>query len=197
MTEKHIVPKPILNQADEFKGEAAQRIQIREHRQDLQNSSGSFEMGNGISNLEDHLGYWLRCLSNYIHDSFADRLAKYDISVPQWVVLRVIYDQNGITLNHAAEIIGVDKSSLSRMVERLVGRGLLERSERHDRRSIGIELSEVGLELVPKLAALADKNEEVFFKSLENEEREELLKVIKKLLDDNGFEGSKRGLVME
>jgi DNA-binding MarR family transcriptional regulator len=150
-----------------------------------------------ISNLEDHLGYRLRCLSNYIHDSFKSRLAKHDISVAQWVVLRVIYDNNGIMLNHAAEIIGVDKSSLSRMVERLAKRGLLARSKGLDRRSISIELTAAGMELVPKLAALADENEKVFFKTLGTEEREKLLKVIKKLLDDNGFEKSKRGLAME
>lgn len=173
MTEKHIIAKPVLNQVDEHKIE------------------------NSISNFEDHLGYRLRCLSNYIHDSFASRLAKHNISVPQWVVLRVIYDKNGITLNNAAKIIGVDKSSLSRMVERLVGRGLLKRSEGQDRRSMGIELTKVGLELVPKLADLADINEEVFFKALDKEERERLLNVIKKLLSDNGFERSERGLVME
>jgi DNA-binding MarR family transcriptional regulator len=100
-------------------------------------------------------------------------------------------------LNHAAEIIGVDKSSLSRMVERLAKRGLLARSKGLDRRSISIELTAAGMELVPKLAALADENEKVFFKTLGTEEREKLLKVIKKLLDDNGFEKSKRGLAME
>jgi DNA helicase-2/ATP-dependent DNA helicase PcrA len=47
-----IIPKPISNDSDEFKGESLQRRLLREHRQDLQNSSESFEMGNGISHTE-------------------------------------------------------------------------------------------------------------------------------------------------
>jgi hypothetical protein len=64
---------------------------------------------NYLSNLEDHLGYWLRCLSNYIHHSFAALLAEHDISVAQWVVLRTLYDKQNISLNEAAKLVGVDK----------------------------------------------------------------------------------------
>jgi len=44
-----IIPKPISNWTNEFKSEGAERIKIREHTRDLQNSFGSFEMGNGIT----------------------------------------------------------------------------------------------------------------------------------------------------
>jgi ribosomal protein S18 acetylase RimI-like enzyme len=43
-----VIPAPILNQTGEFKGEPAQRRKLREHRQDLKNSFGSFEIGAGI-----------------------------------------------------------------------------------------------------------------------------------------------------
>jgi RPE3 domain-containing protein len=42
------IPFSELNQTDEFKGESAQRSNLREHRRDLQNSSGSFNYGIGI-----------------------------------------------------------------------------------------------------------------------------------------------------
>lgn len=44
----HLIPFSILNQTNEFQGEVAQRIEIREHDRDLQNSFGSFKRGNGI-----------------------------------------------------------------------------------------------------------------------------------------------------
>ena len=50
------------------------------------------------SALEDHLGFWLRQLSNQVSASFARRLEKYDVSVPQWVMLRVLFDHDGTTL---------------------------------------------------------------------------------------------------
>jgi cysteine desulfurase len=47
-----MIPKLILNQTDEFKGEHAQLIPISEHRRDLQNSFGSFKMGFGMIYLD-------------------------------------------------------------------------------------------------------------------------------------------------
>jgi DNA-binding MarR family transcriptional regulator len=145
------------------------------------------------SNLDEHLGYWLRCLSNFVSHSFAERLAKQDISVAQWVVLRTLYDHGGITLNEAAGLVGVDKSSLSRMVERLVQKGLLHRSEGEDRRSVGLSLTPAGKKLVPQLAKLADENDTAFFHTIAPKQRAEFLATIKQLLTANGWDASQRG----
>lgn len=146
-----------------------------------------------ISKLEDHLGYWLRCLSNFVHHSFAARLAEYDISVAQWVVLRTLYDQQGLTLNQAAESIGVDKSTLSRMIERLVQKGLVNRGEGENRRSVRLALSIEGEKLIPEFARLADENDAMFFHSLSVEQKEEFLSTIKQLLKVNGWNQTTRG----
>ncbi len=146
------------------------------------------------SNLEDHLGYWLRCLSNYIHHSFAALLAKHDISVAQWVVLRTLYDKQNISLNEAARLVGVDNSSLSRMIERLVQKNLVSRTNiDKDRRSVQLSLTSTGKTLVPKLAQLADKNDESFFQILSTQKRQELLDTIKQLLETNGWDQLTRG----
>jgi len=145
------------------------------------------------SELHKHLGYWLRCLSNLVSSTFAERLAKQDISVAQWVVLRTLYDKRNVTLNEAAEEVGVDKSSLSRMVERLVQKRLLIRAEGSDRRSVGLTLAPAAIKLIPRLARLADENDEEFFHTLSAKQREEFLRTIKRLLDANGWDSTKRG----
>ena len=145
------------------------------------------------SNLEDHLGYWLRCLSNFISGSFAARLAVYDISVAQWVVLRTLYENKGISLNEAAQLVGVDKSSLSRMVERLVQRGLIDRTDGNDRRSVGLAVTSEGKKLVPQLAKLADENDHSFFKSLTAQQRKDFLGFIQRLLAVNGWDATNHG----
>jgi DNA-binding MarR family transcriptional regulator len=145
------------------------------------------------SDLESHLGYWLRCLSNFVSHGFAERLAKQDVSVAQWVVLRTLYDSNGVTLKEAARRVGVDKSTLSRMVERLVQKGLANRSEGQDRRSVGLTLTPAGKMLVLQLARLADENDEAFFRTLSSRRREGLLTIIKQLLAANGWNVATRG----
>jgi DNA-binding MarR family transcriptional regulator len=145
------------------------------------------------SDLEDHLGYWLRCLSNFVSHGFAERLTKQDVSVAQWVVLRTLYDSNGVTLNEAARQVGVEKSTLSRMVERLVKKGLANRSVGQDRRSVGLALTPAGKMLVLQLAKLADENDEAFFRPLSSRQREGLLTTIKQLLAANGWNVATRG----
>ena len=145
------------------------------------------------SHLEDHLGYWLRCLSNFVSHSFAKRLAKEDISVAQWVVLRTLYGTSGVTLNEAAAQVGVDKSSLSRMVERLVQKELIHRAAGDDRRSIGLTLTAAGTKLVPQLAKLADGNDTAFFNTLTPKQRTEFLATIQQLLTANGWDAAQRG----
>jgi DNA-binding MarR family transcriptional regulator len=146
-----------------------------------------------ISNLGDHVGYWLRCLSNFVSYSFAERLAKEDVTVPQWVLLRTLYSHDNITLNQLAQLIGLDKSSVSRMVERLVQRKLVNRDEGNDRRSLGLGLTPDARKLVPRLAKHADQNDASFFKTLSQKQRKEFLGTIKQLLDANGWKSSERG----
>lgn len=151
-------------------------------------------MNNSVpSNLEVHLGYWLRCLSNFVSHSFAERLSKQGISVAQWVVLRTLYDCSGATLNNAADLVGVDKSTLSRMVERLVQKGMVDRSEGRDRRSLGLALTAAGKKMVLQSAKMADENDHAFFHTLSSRQREEFLSTIKQLLTANGWNVAARG----
>ena len=147
-----------------------------------------------LSKLEDHIGYWLRCLSNFVHHSFTQRLEKYDISVEQWVVLRTLFDREGTSLQEAAQLIGVDNSSLSRMIERLVKKGLLVRvMHSKDRRTIVLSLSSKAKELVPLLAQQADINDVEFFKVIASPQRDLLVDLIKEILAKNGWDETGRG----
>lgn len=140
-----------------------------------------------VSGLPDHLGYWLRLLSNQVSDAFAARVEKHGVSVAQWVVLRVLYDADVLSLKDIVARVGVDQGSLSRMVERLMKRGLVTREENpDDRRAVAIALTREGRSLVPKLAREADENDRAFFRSLPARRREEFLATIRELITENG-----------
>ena len=111
----------------------------------------------------------------------------------QWVVLRTLYDKKALNLNDAAQAVGVDKSSLSRMVERLVQKGLVMRQDGINRRTLKLMLTPSGKKLVPQLAKLADANDKAFFQSLPAKKRQEFLDTIQGLLADNGWDIATRG----
>ena len=121
-----------------------------------------------VSSLEDHLGYWLRLVSNNVSASFARRLETLDVSVSEWVALRKLFDQRAaISISTLAEQMGMTKAPVSRLVERLVQKELVNRQDsRNDGRAQQIWLSSAGQKLVPKLAAIADENDEAFFAHL-------------------------------
>ena len=49
-------------------------------------------MSEPVSDLETHLGYWLRMVSNQVSLAFAKRLEAKDVTVAEWVVMRELYD---------------------------------------------------------------------------------------------------------
>jgi DNA-binding MarR family transcriptional regulator len=118
-----------------------------------------------VSRLEQHLGYWLRLVSNNVSTSFARRLEAQDVSVSEWVALRKLFDRpTPISISALAEQMGMTKAPVSRLVDRLVQKELVERqASRNDGRAQQIWLSSAGQKLVPKLAAIADENDEAFF----------------------------------
>lgn len=136
--------------------------------------------------LEDHLGYWLRFVSNHVSGSFREGLAEYDVTVAEWVALRTIAMHAPCTLNTVSEQIGVDNGATSRLVDKLNKKKLVSRKTgAKDRRAITLELSESGKKLLPKLIHLADKNDEAFFGSLTKVDKEHLKRIMKTLIEAN------------
>ena len=146
------------------------------------------------SALEDHIGYWLRCLSNSVSGSFAARVERHGVTVAQWVVLRTLYGRPPVPLNEGAALVGVDKSSLSRMVERLLEKKLVAgKPDPADRRALRLSLTAAGRRLVPVLAREADENDAAFFRALSGAQRRELLALVHTVLDANCWSVAARG----
>ncbi len=124
-----------------------------------------------VSALESHLGYWLRFVSNQVSQAFSDKLKAQDVSVAEWVVLRELYDRDR-TPSALAESIGMTRGAITKIADRLVAKSLAARSASEaDGRSQVLALSRQGRVLVPKLAAIADRNDAEFFGHLTSRER--------------------------
>jgi len=133
--------------------------------------------------LRDHVGYWLRRLSDEVHTSFERRLAAYDVTVAQWSVLVTVYRGDATTTTEAARFIGIDPGAVSRLVDRLAAKKLITRSaDPQSRRSLRLELTPAGQALVPVLIGIADQNDTAYFGSLPPTERTELMHLLRQLL---------------
>jgi DNA-binding MarR family transcriptional regulator len=140
------------------------------------------------SNLEDHLGYWLRFVSNHVSHAFRLKVEAHGVTVAEWVVMRVLFDVGTVNPSEIANTIGLTRGAVSKLVERLVKKGLVTcRTEKKDRRYQRIALAESGRRLVPVLAGLADENDREFFSHLSDAERANLAAVLRDIVNRQGF----------
>ena len=90
----------------------------------------------------------------WISDLLRQRLGKYQITIQQFNVLRILRGQypGPATINLLKERMLDKMSDASRIVERLVQKGMVTRCvNQKDRRAVDIVINEKGLELLKKL----------------------------------------------
>jgi DNA-binding MarR family transcriptional regulator len=125
----------------------------------------------GVSPLESHLGYWLRFVSNQVSQAFSDKLKAHDVSVAEWVMLRELYDGDRAP-SLLAERTGMTRGAITKIADRLIAKLLVARTASvDDGRSQLLALTRQGRALLPKLAAIADRNDAEFFDHLAPKER--------------------------
>ena len=137
------------------------------------------------STLDTHLGYWLRMVSNAVSQSFARKVEREGVTVAEWVFLRALYDAGRVAPSRLAEGMAMTKGAVSKLADRLLEKSLIERrSNPDDKRAHTLALNGNGRALVPRLAALADKNDEEFFGTLTPDERRQLAQLLRRIVKD-------------
>ena len=140
-----------------------------------------------VSPLEQHLGYWLRYVSNHVSHAFALKVAARGVTVAEWVVLRELYDGESAP-SAVADRLGMTRGAISKLADRLIAKGfILRRASAGDRRFQTLALTRQGRALTPKLAALADQNDEEFFAPLDRATREAIETAMKEIVRRMGL----------
>lgn len=144
----------------------------------------------GVTALEAHLGYRLRRVSNQVSGAFALALQAEGVSVAEWVALRLIWDQKRMTSSQVAEAAGLTRGAMSKVLEKLDSKTLVVRTANlQDSRVQWLSLTRKGADLVPRLGAIADRNDEHFFGCLGPDEQAVLSCLLKKLTDCHQLRG--------
>jgi DNA-binding MarR family transcriptional regulator len=141
-----------------------------------------------LSSLEDHLGYWLRFVSNQVSHAFSRKVAELDVTVAEWVILRELYDSDTLVPSALADRIGMTRGAISKLADRLAAKSLITRTASDgDKRYQTLALTRGGRALVPRLAALADENDAEFFAHLKPAERKAIEAAMREIVKRHGF----------
>lgn len=142
-----------------------------------------------ISHLKDHIGFWMRSVSNNVSHTFARRLEETGVTVAEWVILREMFENGEVTSPSViADLTGLTRGAISKLMTRLLDKELIARGgSTTDRRFQEVKLTGRARKLVPRLAAIADENDAKFFCVLSDKEREQLKDILRKLAEHHRF----------
>jgi DNA-binding MarR family transcriptional regulator len=146
-------------------------------------------MGKGeVSELEQHIGYWLRFVSNHVSHAFKQKVEAEGVTVAEWAVMRRMFDAGSVHPSQLAERMGMTRGAVSKLLDRLCQKNLAVReSADDDRRYQTVELTRAGKRLVPILARLADANDREFFGHLRPQEREQVVSLLQAIVEKHNW----------
>jgi DNA-binding MarR family transcriptional regulator len=130
--------------------------------------------------LETFLPYRLSVLSERISNAIARVYARrFGLSIPEWRLIAVLGRFGPLSANGVAGRTYMDKVRVSRAVQRLLERGLIERAmDAEDRRRSILRLSPEGAAIRAEVAPLALDIESRLMAVLSAEDREDLNRIL-------------------
>jgi len=139
-----------------------------------------------LSQLENHLGYWLRRVSNVVSGTFARALQEKQTSVAEWVLLRELHERGQTAAGELADSLGLTRGAVSKIVDKLDAKGWIQMEAKEgDGRYRLLSLTRAGRRSLPVLAEIADQNDARFFDCLSAREKSTLRELLAKLADHN------------
>lgn len=134
--------------------------------------------------LENFLPYRLSVVTQTVSGGLSKIYAsRFDLSVPQWRVMAVLGRYEPISANEVCDRTVMDKVAVSRAVQAMLRRGLVERTvDNRDRRRSALRLSKRGRSIHNEIVPMALEYERKLLQSLTEEERTALDSLLKRLL---------------
>ena len=118
-----------------------------------------------------------RRIKQYAQNKFKEE--EFDITVDQWLILKILSLNNDKNQSELAELTGKDHPTLTRILDLLCKKNLVERrASEGDRRSFTIQLTKTGIEKqkewAPKVAQIRNKA----WENLSEKDHEELKRIL-------------------
>jgi DNA-binding MarR family transcriptional regulator len=148
-----------------------------------------------VTSLNKDLGLVdaLAQLSFLVHNTLAEIAGQHDLSIIQTRLLGVLRDREP-TMNALGRHLGLDKSSISGLVDRAQRRGLVIRTASAiDRRAFQVSITDAGRQLVEQVAASFAERIELFVAGLPDTDRQLLSRLAAQIV---AADADRRGIDM-
>jgi DNA-binding MarR family transcriptional regulator len=128
------------------------------------------------------IGYQLRRAQVAVFQNFSAHTADFGVTPGQVGVLVLIRENEGLSQSELGEALGIDRSTMVAVIDRLEGRRLVVRApSRRDRRSYALKLSAAGRRFVDDILPAIAAHEAEIAEGLNAAEQATLLRLLAKL----------------
>lgn len=133
--------------------------------------------------MEHPLLMKLMHVNRRLNQHFNRRLKPYNMRLSHFRVLHHIYLNEGATQNELAELMRLDKITMTKMVEKLVREGYVEkRTDREDKRYNSVYITSLAEEKREEFSAIVHEMNDVLQNVLTEEENHVVLDLLDQLL---------------
>ncbi len=122
--------------------------------------------------------------ANQINDQIGEALKSFDISIPQFNVLRILRGQKGkpANLGTIQDRMVSKMSNTTRLVDKLIVKELVERVIcEENRRKVEISITQKGMNLLTRIDPVVDNAEKAITNKLQPEEMEKMTELLQQL----------------
>ncbi|MCY4007436.1 MAG: MarR family transcriptional regulator [Rhodobacteraceae bacterium] len=126
--------------------------------------------------VQSYISYSLATAHRRVHTSLTHRLKQFGVQVEAWRVMEILENGDNLTMGDLAELVLMNPSTLTKLVDRMVADGLVHRRiATSDHRKINLDITALGRKRIGQVRAEA-RQEEVQIAGKIGQDRAELLK---------------------
>ena len=135
--------------------------------------------------LDDLIGYAMRRAQLKLFQNLISQLSTHDLRPAQFSAMAIIDQHPGLMQADLARALAIEPPQVVPLLNKLESRALAVRVRcKPDKRSYGIFLSKTGEALLKELKAIAAQSDIDATSALDSAEREELLRLLKKVYQE-------------
>ena len=137
--------------------------------------------------LERAIGFYVNRAAYVMSEEAASRFRAlgYNLTTQDFGILFRLNKQGGLSQMQIAELMMRDKTTITRRLDGLVKKGLIERKmDDNDRRKFCIYLTTLGIEAVKRLSMVVDDFQQEVLANVSAEERANTIKVLQQITNN-------------
>ncbi|MGR3854177.1 MarR family winged helix-turn-helix transcriptional regulator [Chryseobacterium indologenes] len=120
--------------------------------------------------------------------NYAQRQLKahgYTITIDQWLIIKAILENPGITQNEIGDLVFKDNASVTRMIDLMVkSEYIIRKVHPEDRRKTLLEVTDSGVKVIKEVQNIVEKNRKIALKGISNEELEVMYSALLKISEN-------------